>query len=58
VAIEALREKESIAALSGRFRIHPSPIYRWKKEYALLTAELFRWLESEPFYRGPFRGTG
>lgn len=33
VAIEALKERESLAELSKRFEIHPQIISKWKQEF-------------------------
>lgn len=33
VAIEALKERESLAELSKRFEIHPNMISKWKQEF-------------------------
>jgi transposase len=33
VAIEALKERESLADLSNRFEVHPNMISKWKQEF-------------------------
>jgi transposase-like protein len=33
VAVEALKERESLAELSRRFEIHPNIIGKWKQEF-------------------------
>lgn len=33
VAIEALRERESIESLSKKYDLHPNQISQWKKEF-------------------------
>jgi len=41
VAIEALKERESLAALSNRFEVHPNMISKWKQEFMNRAGELF-----------------
>lgn len=41
VAIEALKERESLAELSKRFEVHPNMISKWKQEFIEHGAEVF-----------------
>jgi transposase len=41
VAIEALKERESLAELSKRFDIHPNMISKWKQEFIEQSTEIF-----------------
>ena len=41
VAIEALKERESLAELSKRFEVHPNMISKWKQEFLDKSAEVF-----------------
>jgi len=45
VAIEALRERESLAELSRRFEVHPNLISKWKQAFVTRSAEIF---ETQP----------
>lgn len=47
VAIEALKERESLAELSKRFGVHPTVINRWKKEFISRAGEIFETLPPE-----------
>lgn len=41
VAIEALKERESLAELSRRFEVHSNLIGKWKKEFLDKSSEVF-----------------
>ena len=41
VAIEALKERESMAELSKRFEVHSNMISKWKQEFVKRSSELF-----------------
>ena len=41
VAIEALKERETLAELSKRFEVHPTMISKWKQEFLDRSAEVF-----------------
>jgi len=41
VAIEALKERESLAELSKRFEVHPNMISKWKQEFVERAREIF-----------------
>lgn len=41
VAIEALKERESLAELSKRFDVHPQVISKWKQEFMERASEIF-----------------
>jgi transposase len=41
VAIEALKERETLAELSNRFEVHPNMISKWKQEFLDRSAEVF-----------------
>jgi transposase-like protein len=45
VAIEALRERETLAELSRRFELHPNMISKWKQEFLSRSSEIF---ETQP----------
>ena len=41
VAIEALKERETLAELSKRYEVHPNIISKWKKEFIERASEIF-----------------
>jgi transposase len=41
VAIEALKERETLAELSKRFDVHPNMISKWKQEFLDRSSEIF-----------------
>ena len=41
VAIEALKERESLAALAVRFELHPNQISQWKQEFLENSSKVF-----------------
>ena len=45
VAIEALKERESLTDLTKRFEVHPNMISKWKQEFLERSAEIF---ETQP----------
>ncbi len=41
VAIEALKERETLAELSKRYEVHPNMISKWKQEFLERAGEVF-----------------
>jgi transposase-like protein len=41
VALEALKDKETLAQLSKKFQVHPTQIGKWKQEFLSRAASLF-----------------
>ena len=41
VALEALKDKETLAELSKEFEVHPTQIGKWKQEFLSRAASLF-----------------
>lgn len=49
VAIEALKEKETLAELSKRFELHPTMIGKWKQDFLSRAGSVFeKPTDSEP----------
>ena len=42
IAIEALRERETLAELSKKYEVHPNIISKWKQEFLTRSAEIFQ----------------
>lgn len=41
VAIEALKERLTLAEISRKFEVHPNLISKWKQEFLARSAEIF-----------------
>ena len=41
VAIEALKERETLAEISKRYEVHPNIISKWKQEFLERSGEVF-----------------
>ncbi|MBX6381142.1 MAG: transposase [Thermoflavifilum aggregans] len=41
VAIEALKERESLAEISKKYEVHPNMISKWKQEFLKRAPEIF-----------------
>ena len=41
VAIEALKERETLAEISKRYEVHPNMISKWKQEFLERSGEIF-----------------
>jgi len=50
VSIDAIKERETISALSLKYELHPSIIGKWKQEFIDLSAHVF---ESKPSVEEP-----
>ena len=49
VALEALKDKDTLAELSKRFEVHPTQIGKWKQEFLSRAASVFeKSPETEP----------
>lgn len=42
VAIEALKERDTLAELSKKYEVHPNMITKWKQEFIDRSAEIFQ----------------
>ncbi|KAA9341163.1 transposase [Larkinella humicola] len=57
VALEALKEKQTLAELSKRFEVHPTMIGKWKQEFLERASSVFakaveeqELIDPEPLY--------
>ncbi len=41
VALEAIKERETVAQISKRFGVHPTQVHQWKRKLEEEAAELF-----------------
>ncbi len=41
VAIEALKERKTLAEISSQYEIHPNQIQKWKQEFVSRSTEIF-----------------
>jgi len=42
VAIEALKERDTLAELSKKYEVHPNMIAKWKQEFIDRSSEIFQ----------------
>jgi transposase-like protein len=42
IAIEALKERDTLAELSKKYEVHPNIISKWKQEFIDRSAEIFQ----------------
>ena len=50
VAIEAIKERDSLADLAKRFEVHPNMISKWKQEFIERSSEIFETAPPEENY--------
>lgn len=48
VALEALKERESVTELAKKYELHPNQINDWKKEFMANAAVVFSKSKAEP----------
>lgn len=49
LAIEALKERETLAELSKRFEVHPNMIGKWKQEFLEKSSTVFEGKSEEKY---------
>ena len=48
VALEAIRERETVAQLAKRFQVHPTQVHKWKRHLSEQAAAVFERDEAKP----------
>ena len=52
LAIEALKERDTLAELAKRYEVHPNMISKWKQEFVARSSEIFETAAPEESFEG------